>query len=394
MSASSATVSRWTRAFVLAGVGWFVCWQAAVVAGLGRPAVVIGLYGFVLHTVFGKAYALVPSYFDRTLSFPRAPAVHLPLATLGTAVVAAEGAGVLAPPWGTVGAISWALGCLVFVVTLAWSVRDNLTGRETATSDAKAGRRRVDRFANAFVPVALGYLLVGSVLPVGVASGPLPTAGPPLTHLFAAGTAALFVFALGFRLLPRFLVVEPRWPLVAAVLPAGAAGPLLLAIAFGGGRLFHLGAGLQALALLGFAVAYVDMFARSDRRRIGLVVVALAAVAAAGVALLGVSMAVGGIRPGVAAAHARLALVGFLGLAVVGVEYQFYPPSIASAWGVDDRTAAIAAALLAVGVAVECGGLLAGSAVAIEGGRWLVLAGAVAHAVVLVAVFGARRNRG
>jgi hypothetical protein len=87
-------------------------------------------------------------------------------------------------------------------------------------------------------------------------------------------------------------------------------------------------------------------------------------------------------------------LVGFLGLAVVGVEYQFYPPSIASAWGVDDRTAAIAAALLAVGVAVECGGLLAGSAVAIEGGRWLALAGTVAHAVVLVAVFGARRNRG
>ncbi|MUV86246.1 hypothetical protein GJ631_06585 [Natronomonas sp. CBA1123] len=392
MSASSAT-ARWTRLFVLAGLGWFVCWQAAVVAGVGRPAVVVGLYGFVLHTVFGKAYALVPSYFDRALAFPRAPAVHFPLAVLGTAAVAGEAVGLVPTLWGTTGATLWALGCLVFVGTLVWSVRDNLSGGETGTSDAKADRRRVDRFANAFVPVALGYLLVGSVLSLDVGFGPLPTGGPPVTHLFAAGTAALLVFTLGFRLLPRFLVVTPRWPLVAVVLPAAAAGPLLLATAFGGGRWFHLGAGVQALALLGFAVAYVDMFLRSDRRRIGLYTVVVAAVAAAGVALFGVHMAVEGISSGVAAAHARLALLGFLGLAVVGVQYQFYPPTVASALGVDDRTAGVAVALLAVGVVAEGGGLLVGAEAAVEGGRWLALAGAVAHAVVLLAVFWTRRNR-
>ncbi|MFW5963234.1 MAG: hypothetical protein ACOCQM_00105 [Natronomonas sp.] len=123
-------------------------------------------------------------------------------------------------------------------------------------------------------------------------------------------------------------------------------------------------------------------------------VAVVAGVAAAAVALLGVHMAVDGIRPGVAAAHARLALLGFLGLAVVGVEYQFYPPTVASTVGVDDRTAGFAVALLAVGVVAECGGLLVETEAAVVGGRWLALAGAVAHTVVLLAVFRARRNRG
>jgi len=52
------------------------------------------------------------------------------------------------------------------------------------------------------------------------------------------------VFALGFRLLPRFLVSS-----------------------FGFGRWFRLGAGLEAVALVGFAVAYADTFVRSERRR-------------------------------------------------------------------------------------------------------------------------------
>jgi hypothetical protein len=397
MSGASAT-TRWTRLFVVASLGWFVCWQAAVLAGFGRPAVVLGLYGFVFHTVFGKAYALVPSYFDRRLAFPRAPALHLPLAVFGTAGVAGAAAGVLPTPLDAVGAALWALGCVVFVGSLGWSIRDNLTGRETGTSDAKAERRAVDRFANGFVPVALGYLLVGSTLSLGGAVGvdvpPLPSVGPALTHVFAAGTAALLVFALGFRLLPRFLVVRPRRSLVAVVLPAGAVGPVLLATAFGGGRWFHLGAGVQAVALLGFAVAYADMFARSDRRRIGLYTVLLAAVAAAGVALLGVHMAFGDIRPAVADAHARLALLGFLGMAVVGVGYQFYPPAVASFRGIDDRTAALAVTLLTGGVVVEVVGLLIGFDGVVEGGRWLALAGAVGHAVVLFAVFWTRRNRG
>jgi hypothetical protein len=398
VTTASATVSRWTRLFVVTSLAWLVCWQGAVVAGAGRRvAVTLGLYGFVLHMVFGKAYALVPSYFDRSLAVPRAPALHLPLAVVGTAAIAAAAAGVVPTHWATIGTGFWALGCGLFVGILAWTVRDNITGRETGTVDAKADRRAVDRIANAFVPVALGYLLAAAFLPVLDAVGALPASlpggGPPLSHLFAAGTAALLVFAIGFRLLPRFLVVSPRTPLVGTVLAAGAGGPLLLVSSFGAGWLFRLGASLEAVALVGFAVAYADMFGRSDRRRIGLYLLLGSSAAAVAVAVLGLHMAFTGLSLPVAEAHVRVALLGFLGLAVAGVSYQFYPPGIATVPGIDDRTAALAGWLLVAGVAVESIGLLASVESANLAGRWIALAGAVVHATVVFSVFWARLNR-
>lgn len=398
MSTASETVSLWTRRFVVVAVGWFVVWQLVALAGGGRGVVVVlGLYGFVLHTVFGKAYSLVPTYFDRSLAFPRAPAVHLPLAAAGTVAMAAGAAGG-GPHWiGAGGRVLWAVGVGVFVGALAYSIRDNLTGRETATSDAKADRRRIDRVANAFVPVALAYLVAGAALPVaavaGLPTGPLPAAGPAVSHLLAAGTAGLLLFALGFRLLPRFLVIAPRTPLVAVVLPAGALGPALLATDFRGGPWFRVGAALQAVALVGFAVAYVDMFVRSDRRRVGLYGLLVPAAAAVTVAGLGVHMATVGVTGGVADAHARLALFGFLGAAVVAVSYQFYPPPVAAPAWIDDRAAATAIALLAVGVGVEAAGLVAGVAPAVTAGRTAAVAGAGLHATVLGAVFRARAER-
>ena len=377
----------------VAAVAWFVVWQVGVALGTGRRfAVAVGLYGFVFHVVFGKAYALVPSYFDRRLAFPRAPAVHLPLAAGGTAAMALDAAGVAATDGA--GPLLWALGCAVFVGALGWSVRDNLTGRETGTAASKADRRPVDRFANGFVPVALGYVLAGAALSAAGAAGvesPV-SGGPPVTHLLAAGGAALLLFAVGFRLLPRFLVAQPRRLLVAVVLPPGAAGPALLAVDFLGGRPFLLGAGLQALAVLGFAAAYLGMFRRSDRRRVGLYVVCVAVAAGAGVVLLGLHMAVSGADAAAAGAHARLALLGFLGLAVVGVTYQFYPPAVARLPGVDDRAAAAAAGALAVGLGVEVAGLLAGRPVAVAAGRWTVAVGAVGYATVVLAAFAANRG--
>jgi hypothetical protein len=389
---AAATVSRGSRSFVVASLAWFVCWQAAALLGAGRRiAVVLGLYGFVLHVVFGKAYALVPSYFDRPLAFPRAPLAQLPLAVGGTAALTVDAAG-LADLW-AVGASAWALGCGVFVGTLVWTVRDNPLGRETGTAEAKAQYRRTDRLANAFVPVVFAYLLAGAVLPVAARMGlpvPLAAVGPPATHLLAVGTAALLVFSVGFRLLPRFLTVPPRTPLVAVVLPAGAVGPLLLVADFGGGAVFLLGGTLQALALVGFAVAYADVFYRSDRRRIGLWVFLLAVASGVGVAALGLTMAVGGIAPRVADAHARLALLGFLGVAIVGASYQFYPPAVAAVSGIDDRVAAGAVGALSVGVFLEVGGLLGGSEALVELGRWLALFGAALHALVVVAVLRSR----
>jgi hypothetical protein len=145
--------------------------------------------------------------------------------------------------------------------------------------------------------------------------------------------------------------------------------------------------------LVGFGIAYVDMFVRSDRRRLGLSVLLGSSAAAVGVAGLGLHMAFAGFSLPVAEAHARVALLGFLGLAVVGVSYQFYPPGIATVPGVDDRTALLAGWLLVAGVAVESVGLLGTVDTAVLAGRWLALAGAVVHATVVLSVFWTRLDR-
>lgn len=87
---TAAEVSARVRRFVLAGVGFLLVWQVARLAGVPRRTeVVLGLSGFVLHVLFGKAYALLPAYFDRGLAWPRAPAVQFPLTVLGVLGLAA-----------------------------------------------------------------------------------------------------------------------------------------------------------------------------------------------------------------------------------------------------------------------------------------------------------------
>jgi hypothetical protein len=267
---SVAAVTRWARRFLAASALFLVVWQiAALLAVLPEwqmdvPAlppiprqtqVALAIHGFVLHAVFGKAYSLVPSYFDRSLAVPYAPAVQLPLTAAGAVGLAVGALPGVPEVVGALGALLWAAGVPVFVAALAWTLRDNPTGRETATSGANAHRRRVDRFANAFVPVVLGYLLAGAY---GTAAGrvsvpdPVPVlAFAQTTHLLAAGTAALLVFAVGFRLFPRFLVASPPGALVAVVLPAGAVGPAVLARSLYRNPWFRVGAVLQAIAIVG-----------------------------------------------------------------------------------------------------------------------------------------------
>jgi len=161
---------------------------------------------------------------------------------------------------GAAGALLWAAGVAVFLGTLGWTVRDNLTGAETGTGEHNADCRPVDRLANAAVPVVGVYLAVGTYVLLAVHL-PLPTIldGYPvrLSHLLTAGTAALLVFAVGFRLLPRFLVTHPpRW-LVPAVLVAGALGPALIAAGLPGGPLLMAGAALETVAVIGFAGTYL-----------------------------------------------------------------------------------------------------------------------------------------
>lgn len=393
---SPATVSRWAQAFLLASAVCLVAAQVVALAGAGRrPVVVLGLYGFVLLVVFGKAYSLVPSYFERDLVWPGAMPLHLVLAVLGIVSLALAAHFDAPPLLGSVGALAWAAGVAVFCLTIGVTVRDNVTGADTGTGGANEDRRALDRFANAFVPVALAYLVSGTyelvaantALPALVGSAPAR-----VTHLLAAGFALLMLFAIGARLLPRFLVASPPPRLVRAVLPAGALGPLLLAVGYPSGWLFRAGATLEAFAVVAFAVVYAVLFYSSDRDRVGLYGPLLGlALGTVGVAL-GVWFAVAGFTGAVTSAHLRLNLFGLLGVSVVGVLYQFYPPAIADWPLTGDRLAFWTLVGLAVGVLTSAAGAAVAAPVETVG-HLLLTVGGVCHLYLLVATIwtGTRR---
>ncbi|MBV0924954.1 hypothetical protein KTS45_12175 [Halomicroarcula limicola] len=387
-------VSRWARRHVAVGALFLVAWQLAALFGAPRrTAVALGLYGFVLHTVVGKGYALVPAYFDRSLALPRAPAATLPLLTLGAVGLAAAPTAPLPRAAAVAGAVCWALGAAGFVATLGWTVRDNPSGAETGTGEANAERRRIDRLANAFVPVVLAYLLAGAYETVAVTTG-LPTlagrGAAGASHLLAAGVGALLVFAVGFRLLPRFLVASPPAPLVAVVLPAGAVGPALVAASLWGGVWFRVGAVAESVAVLGFALAFLALFRRSPRRRVGFYGPLLGVLAGVAGVALGLHFAFAGSVAGGPLAHYRLNLLGFLGLTVVGVAYQFYPPAVGTFPGAGDRTALVSLGCLAAGLGVEAAALLVGVAPLVAVGRLVALVGASLYAYLLLGLFRER----
>lgn len=386
-------ISRWARRFVLAGAGWFAVWQIAVLAGVShRTGVVLGLLGFVFGTVFGKGYSLVPSYFDRSLATTRLMPIHLLAAGLGPGLLAV-GIETARPTLRTAGAATWLLAVALFVGTIGATIRDNPLGSETGTGDASGHREALDRTANRFLPVVLGNLLLGSYGLLAAETG-LPTVFdgyPPRTaHLLAAGGGLLLVFTIGFRLLPRFFVASVERPLAVVVLTAGAVGPVVIAFSLPAGQLFVLGAILQATAVIGYAVAIALLFVRSERRRVGLYGVLAGAGAGVLAAVIGLLFAVDGVTAARIAAHARLNLLGLLGLTIVGISYQFYPPGVSSLPLVDDRTAYFALGLLTAGLFLEVGAILVGPKPAVTVGRALSAGGALVHLLVIGSVIAER----
>lgn len=389
---TSSQVSRWSRRFVAVGALFFVTWALADLLGSGRRlAVSLALYGFVLHTVFGKSYALIPSYFDRSLAVPRAPAVQFPLTTFGAGGLAAGSLAGAPPVVAQTAAVAWFAGVLVWIAALGWTIRGNLTGAETGTGDHQARRRSVDRIANAAVPLVGCYLLVGSYELAASAVG-LPTLldgwVPRVSHLLGAGGGALLIFAVGFRLFPRFMVVSSPRAVVAVVLSTGALGPALLAAGLSGGPLLTIGAAVEGVALGGFALAYGHMYVRSGRQRVGIDVAAVAVVAAVVALVLALYLAVVARPASLVSVHYRFALVGFLGLTIVGATYQFYPPTVGAWPGSTNRTARTVAGCVAGGLALQIVGLAIPGASTV--GAVAVLVGALSHAYLLASAFVAR----
>lgn len=383
---STAVVSRWARRFLLGSATFLVASQVAILLGAPRGVeVVLGLYGFVLTTVFGKAYSLIPSYFDRELAWPLAPMAQLPLVIAGVASLTLANWSVGPPELDVLGRLLWAGGVAVFLVTMVLTVRTNLTGAETATGDASADRQPMDRLANVFVPVALGYLVLGTYEFGGDALG-LPTLfdglSVPISHLLGPGFALLLLFAVGFRLLPRFLVTTPPRPLAAVTLGAGALGPACLALGYPVGPLFRAGAVLETIAVAGFALSCLWLFAATDRDRIGF----YGPLAGVCLGLFGVGLgayfAFESLAIALVRVHVRLNVFGLLGLSIVGVVYQFYPPALAEWPFASDRLAMGTLWTLAGGLALSALAPLS-SPVLGAAGQSLALAGSVGYLYLL-----------
>ncbi|WP_336035455.1 hypothetical protein [Halobacterium yunchengense] len=401
---AAATASRGSRWFVAAGVAYLLAWQAAVLAAAvgwlaaARTALaLLGVHGFVVHVLLGKAYALVPSYFDRALAAPRAPLATLPLTAVGAAGLAV-GAVADLDALAAAGAALWAAGVLASLGVLAWTIRGNLAGAETGTGEANEHRERVDRLANAAMPVALAYLAAGAYETAAVALGLPALAGvgfPAAAHLVAAGGALGLLFAVGFRLLPRFLVAAPPFWLVAVVLPAGLLGPALLVAGFASGPVFAAGAALEAVAVAGFAAAYLVLSVRTDRDRVGFRGVLAAVLSGLAGVALGVGFAFGHVAPtaGPVLAHLRLNVLGLLGLSVVGVTYQFYPPTVGVFPYSGDRAALASLVALAAGLWTEAAGRLGGGDRLVAAGAAVGVLGALAFAYLVASALRARAAR-
>jgi len=398
----TATISRGARALVLAGAGFFVAAAWAALQTEPRATVVaLALYGFVFHTLFGKAYSLLPSYFDRDLAFAYAPRVQVPLSVLGAAGLAlppdSPVAEAIPLDTASAGAALWAAGAGVFLLTIAATVRDNPTGADTGTSPSKPERARMDRAANFVMPVALAYLAVGSYeLAARELDAPtLLDVGHAGTHVLAVGTASLLVFAVGARLLPRLLRADAPDALAGAVLAGGTVGPLLLVGHLEGGvagapetGLLHGAIVLLTIAVVGHAGFVGLLLARAPAPRHAAYGVLAGSIG--GVATVGAGAAIAlEYEPMLVLVHPRLGLLGFLGLTIVGVAFHFYPPSIAGEYG--DYAADGVIVLVAAGLALELGAILAADGLpeetVLDVARGLVLLGAMGYAGLLALIF-------
>lgn len=351
-----------------------------------RTIINLGLYGFVFHVIFGKAYALIPAYFERTLWTPWGPRIQLPLTATGTLLLAVDPALTHGISMDVFGRLLWASGALVFLVTLLATIGSNLSGAATGTGDANAQRRHVDRYANAFVPFALAYFAIATYDNVAIATGipPILDGLPAQTsHLLAAGTGGLLILAIGARLLPRFFVANPPRPLVAIMLPAGAIGPMFLASGIRTRMHLLVGGFLMTIAIVSYFGVVITLAVTSSRRRIGLITVLIGAIGGVLGVFAGLLMAFDSSVGITSMMHYRLMLLGFLGFTILGVLFQFYPPGIGTLPGVSDRTAAGSIGAIVTGLAIELTGLAIEGGLLVDTGRLLALLGGIGVAWII-----------
>lgn len=391
------------RGFTVAGSLFLVAWQAVIFVGSPRPlGVWLGLLGFVFHTGFGLWYGRIGVTLDGDVPISRVAVLHLLLSVTGVLALTlsatgyGDAVGIDPGIAALVGAALWAGGVGIFLVALGWTVRhhfDQLLGDDRNRWDGIVSRegsnslRSGDRLPVLVTLVALSYLTVATYgLLAAYAS--LPWVGAyaaRTTHLLATGAATLVVFVVGFQVLSHDRTMAPSKPLRTLVLGMGTIGPGLIAMGLGNGPTLVAGAILETGAIVGFATAAVRIVIRSNNQPREVYAIAVGAIAGVVGVLLGGWMAIAGRTVGVTAAHVRLTVLGFLGIAVMALAHRPGP--------VGDRTKAAGVssgaltiiAIITIGLSVELVGVSLGATTLAESGKAVGLGGAAFHAGLLVA---------
>lgn len=355
--ASASGTSRWTRYFTVTSALSMVALHGALLFDVSpRTTVIIGLFGAVLPMVFGMAYLLLPSYVGRTLSTRRLPGIHFATAYIGTGMLGANELIGGRAPFTALGGFLWSLGVAIFVGTLLWTVVPAV--RTTPEIVLRSGDRpqRSTRLATMLIPVAIGYLVVGTVALLSMTT-PLPSVVgdslPIVVHYYAAGFAALLIFTLGARLLTGFFHESPPRYLTWFVLLCGAVAPGVLALNFWHPPWFFVGAGLEFLAMVGYAGLVGIVTYRTERRRVGLYGIVFGALSGA-VAVGAATLAVLGVdTTNLVGVHVDVILTGFFLLTIIGYAYQFFPVTNGQFLGATERTALTTLLLLVFGVGLQ-----------------------------------------
>ncbi len=306
--------------------------------------------------VFGMAYLLLPSYVGRTLSTRRLPGVHFAAAYAGTGVLVTDGLVGLSPSLVALGESLWSLGVAIFVGTLLWTVAPAVVTDSEIVFRSADRPQRSTRLATMLLPVAVGYLVVGTVALLSMVTSLPELVGrsfPTVVHYYAAGFAALLIFALGARLLTGFFHESPPRYLSWVVLLCGAVAPGTLALNFWRPPWFLVGAGLEFVAMSGYVGLVAVVMYRTDRRRTGLYGIALGALSGA-VAVGAVTLVAFGVGTAtLVGVHVDVVLGGFFLLTIIGYAYQFFPVTNGQFPGATERTALTTILLLAFGVGLQ-----------------------------------------
>ncbi|HEU4763799.1 MAG TPA: hypothetical protein VFS28_04055 [Gemmatimonadales bacterium] len=277
--------------------------------------------GVITTAIFGALYQFFPMALGVNARSVRAGFWGGALLTGGTATI-------VAGFWWWIPAlqgIGW-LAIFAAVGVQAWNL---LPQRRRATQGKVIGR-----YVSAG-HIALGLAMFLAAARIGVSLGwwSVDRLGMIAAHfhLAALGFATLTAVGVGSRMVPMFLVSHgtPDWPL-------RWIGPVALAglVVFSAGEVAHVGtlSTLGGLALVAAALLYLRLaygyFRRRLRRRLdpGLAHVAaafgwLALTTGLGLLLL----AAPGVEPRWWAAYAVAALLGWLGLLILGILYKILP---------------------------------------------------------------------